>query len=189
MSLVHVDHHRKNINHVIVFHHEHVNGRNYRIYYMIDHVLLRFILRNIFICMSKNQQRILLFRRVYFSMGGFEGFKRTTRVYVDTIERYSIENDQWESFSSASPQLSSLAACAYENSIFLGGGKNGQWYEYILRRISSCISVVSRSKIADFYCFSIDKRQLERRASMLNARTTHAFHIFEKKILGKYSFH
>jgi N-acetylneuraminic acid mutarotase len=63
-----------------------------------------------------------------FSMGGFEGFKRTTRVYVNTIERYSIEDDQWESFSTDGPQLSSLAACAYENSIFLGGGKNGQWY-------------------------------------------------------------
>lgn len=61
-------------------------------------------------------------------MGGFEGFKRTTRIYVNTIERYSIENDEWEAFSTDSPQLSSLAACAYENSIFLGGGKNGQWY-------------------------------------------------------------
>ena len=65
-------------------------------------------------------------------MGGFEGFKRTTRVYVNTIERYSIEDDQWESFSSDGPQLSSLAACAYENSIFLGGGKNGQWYIKII---------------------------------------------------------
>lgn len=44
-----------------------------------------------------------------------------------------------------------------------------------------------RSKIADFYCFSIEKRQLEKRASMLNARTTHGFHIFDEKILGKYS--
>ncbi|CAF1232536.1 unnamed protein product [Rotaria sp. Silwood1] len=102
-----------------------------------------------------------------YIMGGFEGFKRTTRVYVNTIERYSIENDQWESFSTEGPQLSSLAACSYGNSIFLGGGKNGQW-----------------SKIADFYCFSIDKRQLEKRASMLNARTTHAFHIFDEKILA-----
>ena len=42
----------------------------------------------------------------------------------------------------------------------------------------------SRSKIADFYCFSIDKRQLEKRAPMLNARTTHAFHLFDGKILG-----
>lgn len=42
----------------------------------------------------------------------------------------------------------------------------------------------SRSKIADFYCFSIDKRELEKRASMLNARTTHAFHMFDEKILG-----
>ncbi|CAF1135418.1 unnamed protein product [Adineta steineri] len=102
-----------------------------------------------------------------YIMGGFEGFKRTTRIYLNTIERYSIENDQWESFSVDGPQLSSLAACAYENSIYLGGGKNGQW-----------------SKIADFYCFSIDKRQLERRASMLNARTTHAFHLFDDKILA-----
>ena len=45
----------------------------------------------------------------------------------------------------------------------------------------------SRSKIADFYCFSLDKRQLEPRASMLNARTTHAFHLFDQKILGKLS--
>lgn len=43
----------------------------------------------------------------------------------------------------------------------------------------------SRSKIADFYCFSIDKCQLERRASMLDARTTHAYHMFDDKILGK----
>ena len=64
---------------------------------------------------------------VSFSMGGFEGFKRTTRVYVNTIERYSIEHDRWESFSADGPQLSSLAACAYGNAIYLGGGKNGQW--------------------------------------------------------------
>ena len=63
----------------------------------------------------------------FLRMGGFEGFKRTTRVYVNTIERYSIEHDQWESFSTEGPQLSSLAACAYGNVIFLGGGKNGQW--------------------------------------------------------------
>ncbi|UJR35922.1 hypothetical protein I4U23_028664 [Adineta vaga] len=100
-----------------------------------------------------------------YIMGGFEGFKRTTRIYVNTIERYSIENDLWEPFSTDSPQLSSLAACPYESCIYLGGGKNGQW-----------------SKIADFYCFSIDKRQVERRAPMLNARTTHAFHLFDDKI-------
>jgi hypothetical protein len=47
------------------------------------------------------------------------------------------------------------------------------------------LEVFSRSKIADFYCFSIDKRHLERRAPMLNARTTHAFHKFDNKILGK----
>ncbi|CAF0908695.1 unnamed protein product [Adineta ricciae] len=102
-----------------------------------------------------------------YIMGGFEGFKRTTRVYVNTIERYSIEDDQWESFSTDGPQLSSLAACAHGESIFLGGGKNGQW-----------------SKIADFYCFSIEKRQLEKRSPMLNARTTHAFHLFDGKILA-----
>ena len=61
-------------------------------------------------------------------MGGFEGFKRTTRNYLNTIERYSIEHDQWESLSIDGPQLSSLAACTYENSIYFGGGKNGQWY-------------------------------------------------------------
>ena len=70
-------------------------------------------------------------------MGGFEGFKRTTRVYVNTIERYSIEDDQWESFSTEGPQLSSLAACAYGNSIYLGGGKNGQWYAKIIDHLSS----------------------------------------------------
>ena len=64
---------------------------------------------------------------VWFRMGGFEGFKRTTRVYVNTIERYSIEDDKWESFSIEGPQLSSLAACAYDNCIYLGGGKNGLW--------------------------------------------------------------
>lgn len=46
-----------------------------------------------------------------------------------------------------------------------------------------------RSKIADFYCFSIDKRQLERRASMLNARTTHLFHRLNEKILGNLISH
>ena len=51
--------------------------------------------------------------------------------------------------------------------------------------IKKMLSYFSRSKIADFYCFSIDKRQLEPRASMLNARTTHAFHMFDDKILGK----
>jgi hypothetical protein len=47
---------------------------------------------------------------------------------------------------------------------------------------------LSRSKIADFYCFSIDKRQLEKRSPMLNARTTHAFHLFDDRILGNSSF-
>ncbi|CAF2541124.1 unnamed protein product [Rotaria sp. Silwood2] len=70
-----------------------------------------------------------------YIMGGFEGFKRTTRVYVNTIERYSIENDQWESFSTEGPQLSSLAACAYGNLVFLGGGKNGQWYGYVIIKL------------------------------------------------------
>lgn len=74
-----------------------------------------------------------------FRMGGFEGFKRTTRVYVNTIERYSIEDDQWESFSSEGPQLSSLAACAYGNSIYLGGGKNGQWYARMIDHFHSTI--------------------------------------------------
>ena len=87
---------------------------------------------------------------------------------MNTIERYSIEHDRWEVYANDLPQLSSLAACAFENSIYFGGGKNSQW-----------------SKISDFYCFSIDKCQVERRASMLNARTTHTFHLFEKKILGK----
>ncbi len=132
MYLVHVVHHRKNINHAIDFQHVHVNGQNYKIFYMIDHVLLLHMLIHIFICMSINQVHIYKKEQIcflfLFSMGGFEGFKRTTRVYVNTIERYSIEDDQWESFSTDGPQLSSLAACAYENSIFLGGGKNGQWY-------------------------------------------------------------
>ncbi|CAF0743658.1 unnamed protein product [Didymodactylos carnosus] len=102
-----------------------------------------------------------------YIMGGFEGFKRTTRVYVNTIERYSIENDHWESFSNDGPQLSSLASCAYDDKIYLGGGKNGQW-----------------SKIADFYCFDINKKQLERRASMLSARTTHNMTVFDQRILA-----
>ncbi len=56
---------------------------------------------------------------------------------------------------------------------------------YSLIDIRMYLEVFSRSKIADFYCFSIDKRHLERRAPMLNARTTHAFHKFDNKILGK----
>ena len=92
-----------------------------------------------------------------------------------------------ESFSTEGPQLSSLAACAYGNSIYLGGGKNGQWYAKIIDHFSFFICIFSRSKIADFYCFSIEKRQLEKRASMLNARTTHGFHLFDEKILGNQS--
>ena len=90
------------------------------------------MLINISICNVEMNVKKMNYFHVYFSMGGFEGFKRTTRIYVNTIERYSIENDQWELFSNDSPQLSSLAACTYENCIYLGGGKNGQWYvEYI----------------------------------------------------------
>jgi hypothetical protein len=62
-----------------------------------------------------------------FSLGGFAGFKRVARMYNDTIDRYSIEHDRWESFFFNGPQLSSLAACAYKNSIFFGGGKNALW--------------------------------------------------------------
>lgn len=81
------------------------------------------------------------------SMGGFEGFKRTTRIYVNTIERYSIENDQWESFSIDGPQFSSLAACTHDNSIYLGGGKNGQWYVvvFVLINVKIIISIVKET--------------------------------------------
>ena len=127
MYLAHVDLHRKNTNHAIDFHHEHVNGRNSRISCMIDHVFLPFILTIIYTCTLHREQTNELIGFSLFSMGGFEGFKRTTRLYLNTIERYSIENDQWEVFSKDGPQLSSLAACDYKNSIFLGGGKNGQW--------------------------------------------------------------
>lgn len=126
MSSAHVDHHRKNIDHAIDFLLEHVNGQNYRIYYMIDHDLLLFIWIIISICMFR-EVKTKRMNMLLFSMGGFEGFKRTTRLYLNTIERYSIEYDQWEVFSKEGPQLSSLAACDHQNSIFLGGGKNGQW--------------------------------------------------------------
>jgi hypothetical protein len=62
---------------------------------------------------------------------------------------------------------------------------NGIYPFFVRYPIGINVIFFSRSKIADFHCFSIDKRQLERRASMLNARTTHAFHIFDNKILGK----
>lgn len=115
-----------------------------------------------------------------YIFGGFEGFKRllnrsiwkfnftnfinilfflfrSNRVYLNTIERYSIEEDRWEPFSSNGPIISSIASCSYNNSIiYFGGGKNVNW-----------------TKMSDFYSIDVKTKQIDKKANMLIARTTH----------------
>lgn len=101
-----------------------------------------------------------------YIFGGFEGFKRSNRVYLNTIERYSIENDQWEVFTNEGPQMSSISACTFHNLIYFGGGKNNNW-----------------NKVNDFYCINVEKKSIEKKASMLTARTTHQLTVCNDRMI------
>lgn len=101
-----------------------------------------------------------------YIFGGFEGFKRSNRVYLNTIDRYSIERNQWEEFSSDGPQMSSMAACTYNDLIYFGGGKNIKW-----------------NKVSDFYCLNVNNKNIERKSNMLTARTTHQITVYNTSII------
>jgi len=62
----------------------------------------------------------------------------------------------WEEFSSDGPIMSCMASCSHNQKIYFGGGKNMNW-----------------SKIADFYSVNINEKQIDKKAKMLTARTTH----------------
>ncbi len=85
---------------------------------------------------------------------------------MNTIERYSLENDKWELYSNDGPQISSMAACTHNELIYYGGGKNMNW-----------------SKIPDFYCLDVYKKSIERKADMLTARTTHQITIHDDRVI------
>lgn len=91
-----------------------------------------------------------------YIFGGFEGFKRTNRIYLNSIERYSIEHDKWEEFSNDGPLMSCMASTSHDNLIYFGGGKNVNW-----------------SKVNDFYSINIESKEIKKKANMLTARTTH----------------
>jgi len=99
---------------------------------------------------------LALIQNHIYVFGGFEGFKRSNRVYLNTIERYSIEQDTWEEFSSDGPLMSCMASTSHENLIYFGGGKNVNW-----------------SKVSDFYSINVQTKEITKKASMLTARTTH----------------
>ncbi len=88
--------------------------------------------------------------------GGFEGFKRSNRVYLSSIDRYSIVNDKWEQYSAEGPMMSSMASCSHNNLIYFGGGKNTNW-----------------SKISDFYTIDVLTKKITKKSNMLSPRTTH----------------
>lgn len=81
---------------------------------------------------------------------------RSNRVYLNTIDRYSLENDSWEEFSSDGPVMSCMACCSKGNIIYFGGGKNMNW-----------------SKVSDFYSIDVIEKRMEKKAKLLSARTTH----------------
>jgi hypothetical protein len=59
-----------------------------------------------------------------------------------------------------------MAACSYKNKmIFFGGGKDFQW-----------------SKVSDFYCFEVLKKDIRKKANMLTARTTHQISVIDDSI-------
>jgi len=101
-----------------------------------------------------------------YAFGGFEGFKKSNRVYLNSIERYSIENDKWEEFSHEGPQVSSMAACTFDGLIYFGGGKNINW-----------------TKVSDFYCINVANKTLEKKTNMLTARTTHQITVNNEQII------
>lgn len=99
---------------------------------------------------------LALVKNQIYIFGGFEGFKRSNRVYLNTIERYSIEDDKWEEFSGEGPLMSCMASTSHNHLIYFGGGKNVNW-----------------SKVSDFYSINVETKEITRKANMLTARTTH----------------
>lgn len=67
-----------------------------------------------------------------------------------------MEKDEWNDLNLASPILSCMACCSYENKIYFGGGKNSNW-----------------SKVADFYSLDVKKRVIKREPKLLSVRTSH----------------
>ena len=94
---------------------------------------------------------LALIQNHIYIFGGFEGFKRSNRVYLNTIERYSIEQDTWEEFSADGPLMSCMASTSHDNLIYFGGGKNVNW-----------------SKVSDFYCINVETKEIAKKASMVN---------------------
>jgi hypothetical protein len=90
---------------------------------------------------------------------------RSNRVYLSTIDRYSIALDLWEEFSSDGPVMSCMASCSHDQKIYFGGGKNMNW-----------------SKVADFYSVNVNEKHIEKKAPMLTARTTHQITAIDGRI-------
>jgi len=91
-----------------------------------------------------------------YVFGGFEGFKRSNRIFLNNIDRYSIEKDAWEEFSADGPIMSCMASCTLNGQIYFGGGKNINW-----------------SKVSDFYTINVKTKCISKKANLLTARTTH----------------
>jgi N-acetylneuraminic acid mutarotase len=62
--------------------------------------------------------------------------------------------------------MSSMAACTFNSLIYFGGGKNMNW-----------------SKVSDFYSINVNNKEIEKRANMLTARTTHQIAVCEERII------
>lgn len=87
-------------------------------------------------------------------------------MFLQTVERYFIEDDRWETVSDMeTPLMSSVACCVHNGLVYFGGGKNQNW-----------------SKVSDFYCMDLSSKQTIKRASMLIARTTHQFSVVDDSI-------
>ena len=91
-----------------------------------------------------------------FIFGGFEGFKRSNRIYLNTIECYSVEDDSWLQISDQGPIISCMACCSLDKLIYFGGGKDQNW-----------------TKQSDFFSLNIETTKTSKLASMLTVRTSH----------------
>jgi hypothetical protein len=61
--------------------------------------------------------------------------------------------------------ISGSSACAFENLIYFGGGKNTSW-----------------TKLSDFYALDIKKKTIYKKANMLSPRTNHQLYLVEDSI-------
>ena len=90
--------------------------------------------------------------------------RRSNRIFLKNIDRYSIEKDAWEEFSADGPIMSCMASCTLNDQIYFGGGKNINW-----------------SKVSDFYTINVKTKCISKKANVIKM-----FNFISKIYLSKF---